>query len=322
MGLRVWLLVLVLVTVAACSLHAETPSLSPGAATPSRTAPRIGGNLLYVANAKGSGTQALGFVSIFALPQGKAVAQISGIGYPTGLCADAAANVWVVAVERGAWHAYKYAHGATTPIAKIRIRDPNYASGCAVDPASGDLAIFTGVEGYGVKKPAAEIWPGARDVKPTRHLLSFTPVAGAYDASGNLFVDGYIGGTSLFDFAELANGRKSFTNVTVDKHAEWPGGVQWDGTYIALETGGLGRRAVIYRITVAAGSATVVSTIRPRGLYFDSSFCVESGMIAAMTGMRGNKVALWAYPAGGVPSRVVSRFQDSPRAVAISLADP
>lgn len=293
-----------------------------GATQQARVAPGTSGDLLYVAHAHGEGTRAIGFVTIYAFPQGQKIATISGIGFPTGVCADSSGNVWVLAVLRNVWNAYEYPHGGTTPIARIRIRNPNVAAGCAVDPTTGDLAIFTGVKGQGVRRPLVEIWRGARNGKPARYPLTFTPVAGAYDPSGNLFVDGYLGGNQQFDFVELAKGSNSFAMVKIDKPTEFPGGVEWDGGYITVETGGLGRRRpVVFRLTVSGSHATVVGITHPAHIQFESPFSVADGFLVAVSGGVGRRVSLWSYPGGGEPTEI-AHFAFTPRGLVVSRANP
>lgn len=293
-----------------------------GAPQQAHMASGTGGDLLYVAHAQGEGSRATGFVTFYTFPQGQKVATISGIGFPSGVCADSSGNVWVLAVLQNVWSAYEYAHGSTAPVARIRIRNPNVAAGCAVDPTSGDLAIFTGVKGQGVRRPLVEIWRGAREGKPARYPLKFTPVAGTYDASGNLFVDGYLGGNQQFDFAELAKGSNAFAMVKIDKHTEFPGGVEWDGRYVTVETGGLGRnRPVVFRLTVSGNHATVVGITHPAHIHFESPFVVADGFLAAVSGGNGRRVSLWSYPDGGEPTEI-AHFAYTPRGLAVSRASP
>jgi hypothetical protein len=314
-GLTLRRLALLTATIATAGCGGSVTGGGFSVAGQARSASARAGDLLYVATARNPSIDTAGSIAILAYPQLKSVAEISGIGSPTGLCTDPAGNVWVVAVADNAWNAYEYAHGGTTPITEIPIRNPNVAWGCAVDPTTGNLAVFTGVDGTGVKRPAVVIWPGARDVKPAKYPLSFTPTAGAYDPQGNLFVDGYVGGTEQFDFAELAAGSKSFVKITINRHTEFPGGVEWDGGYIALDTGGLGRRAVIYRLSISGRNATVVGTVVAKTLS-ESVFAVGDGTVAATS---GRKVLLWAYPQGGQPNQFVVRYH-SLRGLAVSLA--
>ncbi|HEX3671979.1 MAG TPA: hypothetical protein VHT92_09795 [Candidatus Cybelea sp.] len=284
-----------------------------------RTAPASSGDLLYVAHAKGESLESPGQLSIFTFPKGSLVGEFALSGSPTGVCADGAGNVWIVESEKYVWHAFEFAHGGNVPIAKIRIPNPNYASGCAIDPSSGDLAVFAGVDGSQGEGGRVDIWSGARAGEPAEYRLSFTPSAGAYDPSGNLFVDGYIGGSQSFYLDELAKGGTSFSNVVVERHTEFPGGVQWDGSYITVETGGLGRRASIYRLTVSNGRASVVGTTHPRDLDV-GSYCLADGVVAGISGPYGLKVLLWPYPQGSAPT-LLSRFKYTPRGLAISAGN-
>jgi hypothetical protein len=313
-----WLRLSIMLVTAAFATGCAAKLSQEDSVTPSlaRMAPASTGDLLYVAHAKGESLESPGQLSIFDFPQGRPVGDFALSGSPTGVCADNAGNVWIVESKKYVWYAYEYAHGGTAPIAKIRIPNPNYASGCAIDPSSGDLAVFGGVDGSQGKGGRVDIWPGARQGNPAEYLLSFTPSAGAYDPSGDLFVDGYIGGSHFFYLDELAKGGTSFSDVVVDRHTEFPGGVEWDGSYITVETGGFGHRASIYRLTVSDGHASVVGTTHPRDLDV-GSFCVGDGVVAGISGPYGLKVLLWPYPQGGSPT-LLSRFKYTPRGLAIS----
>ena len=195
----------------------------------------FGGDLLYVTNAKKLGpNKYVGLIEVLTFPQGKPYATIHLHGFANGLCTDASGNVWAVAGEKHDWQAYEYAHGGTTPILRIRIKNAHsYAEGCAIDPGSGDLAVLTGAyEGSGIRS-YAYIWKGAKPGKPASYPLTFTPAACAYDATGNLFIDGWIGSTVFFALDKLAKGSNAVMKVAIDKALYgYPGGVEWDGTYI------------------------------------------------------------------------------------------
>ena len=291
-------------------------SVARGCRRPRRCASGRRGDLLYVGHGK-QGTNSPGFISIFAFPEGTPVAEISGIGFPAGLCADASGNVWAVEVKNNVAHAVKYARGGTKPIARILIPNPNVVSGCAVDPSTGDLATFNGVyASHGGHGPLVAVWRGARNRKPVTYPLPFTPTAGAYDPNGNLFVDGYIGGSQWFFLAELAKGSGSFTNISVNRHTEFPGGVQWDGSYITVATGGLGRRAVLYRLGFSGSHASVVGIVHPAQMNV-GAFVVDAGVLAATSGSYDRKVLTWSYPQSATPT-LLSRFSDTTTSLAIS----
>lgn len=118
-----------------------------GSATPTSHADRgraswmspeaAGEDLLYVG---GGGTY--GYVHVYSYPQGKLVGKLTGLDLPYGECVDASGDVWIVTNFPN--QAIEYAHGGTTPIATLSVPGSN-AYGCAVDPASGNLAVATDV---------------------------------------------------------------------------------------------------------------------------------------------------------------------------------
>jgi hypothetical protein len=277
------------------------------------------GDLLYVTTFKRGRRGPRGVVSILTFPGGRPVANIFTAGFPTAACSDVSGNVWVVAGQHRLWNAYEFAHGGTQPIAKIHIPHPIYASGCAVDPTTGNLAVLVGVEEGSGPGPAVDVWAGAREGTPAVYPIAFTPSAGAYDDGGNLFVDGYIGSTVFFEFAELAKGSASFVNITLDKRVGfYPGGVQWDGKYIALVPGPVRGGSPIYRVKVAGTIGKVVGKVDVEHLTPMAAFSVKDGKVAAITGAYGGVVTLTPYPAGGRPTKTLARLPFPARGLAIS----
>jgi hypothetical protein len=292
------------------------PGPLAGAAQGTSTRPPVSGDLLYVAHARNI-YETHTSVSIFSLPQGKPVARIS-LGELSGMCSDTAGNVWLVVYRSSlkAFYAEKYAHGGAEPIARIRI-SKYYVSGCAVDPSSGDLAVMSsagGSQGNG----SVDVWTGARPGEPAVHDVPFTPKNGAYDDAGNLFVDGC--GCADSDpwllFGELLKGRHAVTTVGIDKKTALPGGVQWDGQYIAVQTGGHLRRLMgrprVYRLEVSAGSAHVVGVVIPKNPALSSTawFAVSGSSIVSTSGAHSSEVDIWPYPAGGPHTRIIGSFGD------------
>ena len=72
-----------------------------------------------------------------------------------------------------------------------------------------------------------------------------------YDSHGNLFVDAS-GYSSAFAFAELPRGGSALKNITLSRSVDSPGGVQWDGTFVAIGDVGKG---TIYRTDGATGKS-------------------------------------------------------------------
>src|SRR5579871_3860952 len=124
----------------------------------------------------------------------------------------------------------------------------------------------------------------------------------AYDDRGNLFIDGMTPlSTSYVEFVlyELRKGGKTFSSIKLDKRAGWAGGVEWDGQYLAVATGGNGIKPVIYRISVSGSKGTVAQSVHAKGLNYRAWFAVADGDFIGTSGLYGPRLRLWPYPAGG-----------------------
>ncbi|HLY03831.1 MAG TPA: hypothetical protein VKR56_15200 [Candidatus Cybelea sp.] len=271
------------------------------------------GDLLYVANRRASDG-----VSVLTFPQGKFVAKITSVGLPQGICSDAAGNVWIGAYDssRRASFFYEFAHGGTKPIETLQTRD--YIEGCAVDPATGDLA------GFGSPRSAygdIEIWPGARQGKPIVHKLGFEPTCGGFDDSSNFFVDGVLGSTFNFILAELPNGGGKVRNIQLSKFASFaPGSVQWDGKYMSIGVLGLREKAwQVYRFQVSGTTGKVVGVVHLRNLAVTPRYWIAGNeIVATQRATTVRHLGLYDYPAGGQRIELYSSFYD-PAGVTVSV---
>jgi hypothetical protein len=286
-----------------------------------------GGDLLYIAHIDGEAKhESHGIVSILTFPQGKPVATISGFE-PWGMCSDTSGNVWVAAFTPKTRALYEFAHGGTKPIAKIRMTKRSFPVDCAVDPTTGNLAV-TNLAGHDSYSGSIDVWAGAKPGKPAVYRVPFIPQYAAYDDGGNLFFDGYPGGSDTWlVFGELARGSNAVAKVRIDKRVYWPGGVQWDGKYIAVETGGAFRflPGRIYRVETSGSVGKVIGVVYPTDptLYFDefdvAQFCLDGHKMVSMAGPKGGRIELWRYPAGGSGTQFIGRF-NSVRGMTISVA--
>lgn len=162
--------------------------------------------LFYVSDGGFLGTND---VYVYTMPYGtgigRLVGTLTGFVDPLGLCTDAAGDVWVT--DPGASDMVEYAHGGTSPI-KTLGGVGEFASGCAVNPRNGDLAVTTG----GTSGTGILIYQGASG-QPTLHKDSRVQgiAYDGYDSSGRLFAVGTNGKPRcvLLEF----NG-KSFTMLT------------------------------------------------------------------------------------------------------------
>jgi|HubBroStandDraft_4_1064222.scaffolds.fasta_scaffold00010_21 hypothetical protein len=304
--------------VAGCGGAAPSIPVSP--AVPADRSTHSGGALLYTAHAE-KGTQGYyGVLSAYGFPGGKPVSSVRLPGFGTGLCSDSSGNVWVVVTNRKHHDAYEFAHGGTTPIAKIHIEHAGGLAGdCAVDPTTGNLAVLVGIFGGSSSHANAEIWAGARG-KPTEYPIYFQPAACAYDANGDLFVDGYIGSTVSFELAELVKGGPSFARITVKKDGLfYPGGLAWDGQYLDVVTKRSSKPIAIYRVSVSGSVGHVAGVVMPQRLYFMAFIAIDGNTVAGMSGANGHIVSTWPYPHGGKATKNLVHYGVGPRGLTISL---
>ena len=272
------------------------------------------GDLLYIAH---SGHHRFhGLLSVLTFPQGKLVSTIPIRRFATGICSDTSGNVWIIVADDNHRTAYEYAHGGTTPIATIHILHSRSGNACAIDPTSGNLAIITGDR---LGRNFADVYAGAREGKPASYQIPFTPTACIYDDGGNLFVDGAHGSTIFFKLGELAKDANAFTNVTLNKAASWyPGGLQWDGKYLALVEPFRQQGPSIYRIKIAGSVGDVVGAVHLDTLWSGSPLAIGDGTAVA-TADEGNVVAQWRYPAGGKRIKTLVQYEYGVGGLAISV---
>jgi hypothetical protein len=167
-------------------------------------------------------------VYVYSYPKGTLEGTLTGFNIPYGLCGDRSGNVFIV--NDGASQILEYAHGASTPFATY-VDSGEFPEGCAVDPATNDLAVtnFYGTSGNGNVAIYQGYDPPVFYTDPNIIEYRFC----SFDDKGNLFVDG-VGPGSKFVFAELPKGQSTFKDIPIQKSIGWPGGVAFDGKDIAL----------------------------------------------------------------------------------------
>jgi hypothetical protein len=131
-----------------------------------------------------------------------------------------------------------------------------------------------------------------------------------YDPSGNLFADGEdVSGN--FELVELPKGHKKFVTITTSNSPEFPGSVQWDGTFITVFDQ---LTSETYRYTVSGTTATLKKTVQ----YSGASDCAQTWIVKGMLycGDAGNDDgAVYKYPAGGAPIATFTGDFDLPLGV-------
>jgi hypothetical protein len=132
-----------------------------------------------------------------------------------------------------------------------------------------------------------------------------------YDNQGNLFADGFTGNRSGFALVELPKGSTKFETIKTSNTVQFPGSVQWDGTYLTV----FDQLAnATYRYTVSGTKATLKDTISFSG----SGDCAQTWIVKGLVycGDAGNGDGeVFKYPAGGSPIAVFTGNFDIPLGV-------
>lgn len=234
-------------------------------------------------------------VYVYSYGNQKLVGTLTGFSLPYGLCADKTGDVWIV--DDGAQEIVEYRHGGTSPVATLS--DPGeYPEGCSVDPTTGNLAVtnFYSSSGNG----SVSIYADASGQPAT---YSDSSIANfrfcGYDNKGNLFTDG-ANDSSQFALAELRKGGNSLTDITLQQKIEWPGGVQWDGKYLAIGDTDAG---IIYQTNGDGGKVKGSTTLSDSS--YVNQFWIAGNAVVAPSQDAGN-AGIYAYPTGGGPSKTIS----------------
>jgi hypothetical protein len=249
-------------------------------------------DLLYVSDSRGS-------VYMFSYPAGKLVGQLKGFQSPAGLCSDAAGDVYVV--NTNALDILKFKHGGTKSIEELNDFG-HYPFGCAVDPMTGDVAVANYVSTLSFGPGSLSIFKaghgaGSSYTDPSFNTFYFC----SYDDKGNAFVDGADYGSYNTQFAELAKGSSTLSDVKLNQTIGYPGGVQWDGKYMAIQDT---YTHYVYRFKISGSKGTSMGTVKFKGNNSNliTQFWLDGSTIIMPYGTLSRsvrKVGYWNYPQGG-----------------------
>jgi hypothetical protein len=185
-----------------------------------------------------------------------------------------------------------------------------FTSSCAMN-TSGDLAVgilLGNSYGLGGEVVIFKNATGSGTVYNTPLTKEYFD---GYDPNGDLFADGF--GSSSYNVAlvELPKGSNKFVTIKMSNTPEFPGSVQWDGTYLTVfdqETN------EIYQYTVSGTTATLENTVQFTG----ASDCAQTWIVKGLLycGDAGNGDGeVYNYPAGGSPIAVFTGNFDVPLGV-------
>jgi hypothetical protein len=177
-------------------------------------------------------------------------------------------------------------------------------SSCAMD-TSGDLAVGILAGSGGGDVVIFKDSSGSGTVMTTPLDEEFFD---GYDNQGNLFADGFTGDRSGFALVELPKGGSKFQTITTSNTVEFPGSVQWDGTYLTV----VDQLAdALYQYAVSGTEATLKGTVP----LTDAGDCAQTWIATGVVycaDAGNNDGEVYKYPAGGSPIAVFTGNFDFP----------
>ena len=267
----------------------------------------------------------------------RAVGKLTGFRQPDGQCVDAKGDIWITDTLSSA--VLEYAHGASEPMATLNTGRDTNPIGCSVAP-NGDLAVTNNPVGSS---------PGSLEV--FRHASGrgkiYKDSAGCdrmyspgYDLKNNLYVEG--SSETYGGACELPAGGHSLAPVHANVNLNYPGGLMWDGKYLAVsQTGYMSTgHTVIFQMSEKSDG----SLKEQYEITLDSSSCGSTGDLdetpqpfivgTANTPVNNyegyavvggnlycnNEVEIWAYPAGNEPLSTLRSAPAQPYGESVSIA--
>ena len=185
-----------------------------------------------------------------------------------------------------------------------------FTSSCAMN-TSGDLAVgilLGNSYGAGGQVVIFKNAAGSGTVYNTPLTKEYFD---GYDPSGNLFADGFGSSSSNFALVELPKGSSKFVTIKTSNSPEFPGSVQWDGTYLTVFDQDTSET---YQYTVSGTTAKLKNTVQFTG----ASDCAQTWIVKGLLycGDAGNGDGeVYSYPAGGSPIAVFTGNFDEPLGV-------
>jgi hypothetical protein len=291
-----------------------TPKLHPKGGRSWMSPKAVPDNLWYVADTFASS------IFMYSWRKQTVVGEINtGLSEPYTFCVDKAQDVYVA--DFGLREVLEYAHGGTTPI-KTLSDSIGFPISCSVDPTTGNLAV-SNFEGPSSTPGNVLVFAGASGT-PTEYTAPDIDLYWfvAYDASGNLFVNGE-SPSDVVSLAELPAVSTSFEAITMNVTLGFPGGVQWDGKY--LDVGDQSTND-IYQFTVSGTNATEEGSLNLTLASDIFQFFVPK-FGPGTVNPQGNRVTAadfgsgnankYLYPAGGDPTKSILGFTE-PEGVIVS----
>jgi hypothetical protein len=168
-----------------------------------------------------------------------------------------------------------------------------YTSSCAMN-TSGDLAVGILLNNSLRCAGQVVIFKHASGSGAVYNTPLCKEYFDGYDPSGNLFADG-LDSNSNFALVELPNGSSAFKTITTSNTVDFPGSVQWDGTYVTVTDQDTSQ---MYQYTVSGTEATLKGTVSFSGAGDCAQTWVTKHVVYCADADNGDG-EVFQYPAGG-----------------------
>ncbi|HEY1429520.1 MAG TPA: hypothetical protein VGF18_08095, partial [Candidatus Tumulicola sp.] len=131
----------------------------------------------------------------------------------------------------------------------------------------------------------------------------------AYDQNGDLFVYGSTG-----TLVELPRNAGQFEQITLPLRVETPGGIAWDGKYLAIADAD---NATVYRFTIKGSTAKQVDSFPVDGANIIKQITIDHNRVLVPSDVThgAGVVSVYHYPAGGERVRTLRNFSQPYAAV-------
>jgi hypothetical protein len=252
-------------------------------------------------------------VYVYSYPGGTLKRTLTGFQAVHYECVDGAGNIFIA--DTGASKVLEYARGSSKPVHAFKTPG-NTPNGCAIDPATGNLAVSydplgSGPGGILIYKHAM----GEPTAYSTPNVFRYYFIG--YDAGGNLFVDG----TDMhvtFELAELPAGAHATQAIALDQKIVLPGAIQWDGQYLAIgDQVCIDCASTIYRFSISGGNGSVVGSVPLTDSCDVLQFWIHKSRVVTANDC-GASVKYFSYPSGGHSLKSLGPPLSQPVGVTIS----
>jgi hypothetical protein len=250
-------------------------------------------------------------VYIFTMPAMKLRGTLTGFDGPQGMCSDRSGNIWVTNTKSAEIQQYS----RTGKLLKT-IDDPGYYPvGCAVNEKNGDLAV-TNIRTTSGASGNVTVYSSGSDPQMLANPDQTESYFPAYDAKGNLYVNGRGGSSNGIMISECPPGSSSCSTLTVSGVTlNVPGGLNWNKAtgHLVVDDPKCNNvwGSCLYSMFISGSTATLTGTtplhdvngggcdvdqgvFAPKDRYFAGG-CIAQGSNPASVGR-------WKFPAGGNPT--------------------